>query len=186
MRNAIWISAICLSFILGFIVGAKAIHNARALNQTIITKIQNVFRDSEPTIKYVDRIVEVPVIKYVSSSQRKPSAGEVNLFLKEDKTNELNLPEKETAITFKEKARERGFRCSTVLLDCKNKDGELAQHIFNAFDTEDDGVLFVYAKFDTVMRNIAVGSDYGYWVSVAEGSNARDSGVIIQHITYEY
>jgi hypothetical protein len=170
---------------LGILIGAKAKSNFRALNQTIITKIQSVFMESEPIIKYVDRIVEVPVIKYVSSSQRKPSLGEVVFFLGEDKTNEdKNLSEKDYASILKENANERGIRCGTVRLDCTDKDGELATHVLNAFDIEDDGALFVYAKYDAVMRNITVGADYGYLISIAEGKEPRYSGVIIKHINF--
>lgn len=187
MKNAIWISAICMAFILGFLVGAKAISNSRALNQTIITKIENVFRDSEPEIKYVDRIVEVPVIKYVASGQRKPSLGEVTLFIREDDTDKLTTPiESALAITFQERAHERGIRCAVVRLDCTNSTGDDTQHFINAFDTEEDGMVFVCAKFDYVARNVSVGGDYGYLVSIAEGKSAKDSGIKISHMTYEW
>lgn len=112
---------------------------------------------------HVDKYVSIP----------KPvTYNEAEQFIKEDGTNTYlstedpkELHDITSAAKLKDHANARGIRCAVAWIDYINpqevaRGGSYRQHIINAIDTTDRGVVYVEPLYDMFVDNVRVGELY--------------------------
>ncbi len=125
-------------------------------------ELQDIITSLNKNYSELQRKYESLLNATLRTTLKDPTWEELKSFLESDKTDELEYKPHEFdctgfAITLRDHAWRRGFRCAFVEIDFSSRAG----HNLNAFKTTDKGLVFVDTVGGDAIAYVQVGKPYG-------------------------